>query len=168
MSKRLFIAIPLNDECFQAFTNFEGLRIDPANLHITALFIGEVNVEEVDEIIKRSNEIALKVAPFELEFDRIMIKRGTMIWGLFKDSEPFKKLNSDLAQIIGIEMEREQIPHVTLARLKEKQWIDLKQVNIKNPLIVDRIILFESHLSNLGAKYLALKTFMLGVQPVSS
>lgn len=69
------------------------------------------------------------------------------------------------------ENEHEEVPHLTIARIKsgrnKEELIDwLNKVRDKSfgPMIVDKIILYESELSSDGPKYEVLDEFLLEVK----
>lgn len=191
MKKRLFIAIPLSDDWLGAFSDFQKrcnkefdlkderdfrwTKVD--NLHITICFLGWINEEKVPEISQKLKEILAGVKPFELELENIIFgppkTTARMIWGMFRDTEEYKRLAKLINEVMQKfseeavnELDRDPIAHITLARFKDgrisRHEEILKLFFIKeNILKIDNIQLMEAKLSPSGPTYSIVKNFIL-------
>lgn len=182
MKKRLFIAIPLGDEWFGAFGEFQrkceketdklsDLRwMKVENLHITICFLGWIAEEKTPDISQKLKEVLGSVKPFDLEFENIIFgplkTTARMIWAIFKGNENYKRLSKSINEAMQIEENREPIAHITLARFtnghisKNKGILELFSTKDKF-LKVDNIQLMESKLSQAGPTYSIIENFIL-------
>ncbi len=104
------------------------------------------------------------------------LKSPRMIWAVAEESAEFAslcdKLNGTLATLPKIRFkpeDRESIPHITLARIKEWEWRRIEPderpeireyIDFKIP--VNSIELMESVLKRTGSEYKILETYSLG------
>lgn len=189
MKKRLFIAIPLDEDWLGAFGDFQKrcdgetkelrdfrwTKVD--NLHITICFLGWIEEERVPEIPQKLKEVLEGVKHFELEFENITFapprKTPYMIWGVFKNSRAYQELAKsvneamkEFSEEVVSEEGRESISHITLARFKDgriskhKDILELFSAK-ENILRVDNIQLMESKLSPAGPTYSIVENFNL-------
>ncbi|MCK8518275.1 RNA 2',3'-cyclic phosphodiesterase [Methanoculleus sp. 7T] len=130
---RTFVAIDLPDEIrervreSQAILAESGGRlaiVDPANLHITLKFLGEVEPERIEPIIEALR--AVKAAPFELTVGCAVCnppRRPRVVWCDITDageSAALARQVDDLLAPLGFPRESRPFrPHATLARVKE-------------------------------------------------
>lgn len=191
MKKRLFIAIPLSEDWSGAFSDFQKrcnkefdlkderdfrwTKVD--NLHITICFLGWIEEEMVPEISQKLKEILAGVKPFELEFENIIFGPpktiARMIWGMFRNTEEYKRLakliNEAMQEFFeeaASEVGKEPIAHITLTRFKDgrvsKHEEMLKLFSTKETILkVNNIQLMESKLSPSGPTYSIVKNFIL-------
>lgn len=179
--KRLFIAIPLStdfiealDEYCKGLSGFDEWRFIPKeNWHITVLFLGHVKDEELPTIVETLKKVFPGVKSFTLEFDKIMFappgRPPRMIWAQFKKSAEFQRLSNDLNKafekfIKKTSMQREALPHATLARLKNiiAAKKELQNFEPKEKIFtISQIYLMESRLSKSGAEYSIIEPFYL-------
>lgn len=127
---RLFISINFNADVKDKIITIENKLKEPAlkgnftrveNLHITLVFLGEVDEKHIKKIELAMNQIA--VPPFKLLFNDIgyFKRNGGDIWWLGAEHHSVlfdlqKKLSMDL-QALGFPMEqRKYTPHLTLGR----------------------------------------------------
>jgi len=90
-----------------------------------------------------------------------------MIWAKFEKSNHFDKLVSaaygQVQEFIQIALQKESIPHVTLARFKD--YVDWRKINLPQlkfkPLQVSMFYLMESTLTPRGPIYQKLAEFKL-------
>ena len=129
--KRLFVAIELPEELRIALSNAmmespaEDIRwTPPENLHITLLFIGDTQEEQIPAIKKSLKKGLSGIEPFYLSFSGYKIiykkKQPVMVWGVFDFPEAYKKLAEKLHQTCQISAKHDPYPHVTLTRIKKK------------------------------------------------
>lgn len=172
--KRLFLAIPITDEMKKAFTRYlarykkiPARWVEEQNYHVTTLFLGDTAGEQIPKIQATIKEKTASMEPFKLIFDSICFfpdsRHPHMIWAKFQKSDPFTKLVKELGEALGIEDEKESIPHVTLARLKHKV---MKEKILFPPLPLTDLEVKECHLmasklSALAPVYTLLERFEL-------
>ena len=184
--KRLFLAIPINQQYTEMCMRFiEHLTLDkvrwinPENWHITLVFLGSFPVDKVQALTDNLEEFFTQAPLFNLYFDHYSykpeFKNPTMIWANFQHSEAFDKLvietynqltNFYSFQSIPfkISIRFHNIPHITLARLKQEYnpFPELIKRKEEVPsLQVKDCHLFESVLLPKGAKYHLLHSFSL-------
>ena len=182
MKKRLFVAIPLSKSTKDTFAaykkNFKLNNVrwtEKENLHITIFFLGNIQQDIIPKIINLLQKTTGNIKPFTLKFEKIKFaspnKPPRMIWGQFYKNNEYsyltKKISKVLNQFLQISIEknatRENIPHVTLARIKNPNSVrdvQLKPIKIEN-LIVVSYQLIESNLSPDGSIYSVIKEFIL-------
>ncbi|MBU2540024.1 RNA 2',3'-cyclic phosphodiesterase [Patescibacteria group bacterium] len=152
----------------------------PENLHITAVFIGDVDDNEVGEIRSAVSKIAENFKSFSLILNKISYspyKKETevprMIWALGERSEGFVNLKNDLEKELSqkirfVPKDRRVSLHITLARIKEWEWRRIEPE--ERPEIegivdlnfqVSSIELMESVLKRGGPKYKILESYKL-------
>lgn len=176
MKQRLFIAINLKKEVREELLSFQEKYQDlparwtkPDNLHITAAFIGDVEEKSIPEIHKIIKGI--KVKPFEIILKEISygppgIIPPRMIWAV-GESQHFINLSNELGEKLKLS-NKEAIPHITLARIKEWEWRKIEPeerpevkdfINLK--IAVESIRLEKSVLKRTGPEYTVLETYKL-------
>ena len=184
--KRVFLAIPVNYEIVGAIRSFISLNtpqldkkslkkfrwIREENLHVTILFIGEVEEKLIPQIIDRVFEVILEKKSFELEFDDFRSaadpKYPRMIWAAFKQSPEFTKLHNQMIEavqpIARVDASRKDpVPHITVARynpVRNPEWL-LKQPFQKKNQVVRSFELWQSNFSKEGVSYESLASFDL-------
>jgi RNA 2',3'-cyclic 3'-phosphodiesterase len=172
-TKRLFLAIPLPEETKEAYANYMApfshllARFVPKeNLHITGLFIGDTFEDRISPLKEAISKALLHVSPFSLELEKVCYfpeRFPHMIWGRYGKSKKFDALLLELKEISPAGEEKENIPHVTLARLKQGFRPDKVHLPplLLPPLLVKECALMESLLSSKSPVYTTLETFPL-------
>lgn len=187
-SKRLFLAIPINDHFDQLIKNFIAQQqipkvkwIVPENWHITVLFLGDFPVQHVPALISSLKDFFKTQRSFSLDFDKFIYKprqiKPTMIWAKFHQNTYFDHLCRQLADHIenlysellvpfNISLHSENVPHITLSRLKNPLLhypdLNIKDIDTLSPILrCDFCTLFQSVLTPEGAKYTNLADFKL-------
>lgn len=179
---RCFIAVPLDNELrknvkeiqkkFKMLEN--SLKfVKSENLHITVKFLGNVNKTQIERI-KQNVRVALKnISPFQIEICRIGVFPSTeyvrVIWlGVENGREDFIKLMKSVDEklgTLGFKKEKEYVPHLTLARVKnvrvdEKEKVKKLIEELKNVRIgcmkVSTLVLYRSELLPSGPVYTEL------------
>lgn len=176
-SKKLFVGFFLPDEWVQkvskiqqALSGVRGLRwTSSENLHITNLYMGEVNAAKIDQISAALNEVSIKTRPFELTFNSLLAapigKEPSMVWVEFKHSHEFGFLANDIKKAVSSvtiieEEEKKLIPHVTIARAKNWPKLTLPNLTLKDPTLkIDRFCLVESESRRDEPNYHIIKEF---------
>jgi 2'-5' RNA ligase len=179
-SKRLFVGIPIPSWLVDSFTAFQqdhrhlkGVRWVPdVNQHITVTFIGNVPADNVEEVLQRVQQVSDETKSFYLTFEKLECfptgKRPRMVWARFREAEAFldlaERMKGAVAEFMDHTDDHDPIPHVTLGRFKQFRNVELLNLDIAQPnnkLLVDRLIMWRSHLDPGGAEYHALQEFTL-------
>lgn len=173
MSKhRIFVAIDIPEELKDIiethiepfYKNNLARVVERENWHITAVFCGYLDDEELKKLKEKVKEVAEKTEKFALIPNKIIFappnKKPRMVWLTFKPSQIFSKLCKSFSGLF--QDNREQSPHLTLVRFKEFHYPNLKNLlpengidleNETKPFMVESINIMESHLSPKGPKY---------------
>lgn len=176
---KLFLAIEIPDKIKDKLNNqLKELKnfypqfnwVSKENFHITLYFFGEVNDE--NKIKKIINDLVWDQEDFYLySFNLDVFVRNNLI--IYLNFYREKKIEN-LAQLIKSKfqnnnlMEKKFIPHLTIARSSKsskQQYFALKrvlkQINIEINFLVDKIVLYQSILTNKKPIYKKLTTFNL-------
>lgn len=174
-SKRLFVAIPLPEEirnvlasCSNSMVHPDLRWVPPENLHITLLFIGNVEAEQIPDIKQKLVAVA-ETDAFTLQCEAITTvkRRGktSMVWARFKESTSFVRLAKEVSKAIAIPPDHHPLPHVTMARIKQRRNVPVD--NSLFPAInhfqfeVNSFGLWESQLYPKGSVYSVLEEWKL-------
>jgi len=186
--RRIFIAINLSEkvkkrlkEYREKHNNLPVRWTKISSLHLTLVFIGYVDNEQMLEACKIAREMASKADSFFINFKRITFgpadyKIPRMIWLEGTASQELSDLKKKLEQALinedaGLQKadNRAFNPHITLARVKANEWrkllmSDINTVEEKLDLQfeVDSIEVMESDLKFDGAEYATLESCALG------
>jgi 2'-5' RNA ligase len=181
MKRRLFLAIPLSDSLLQKFIDLKaryGLETDirwteNQNLHITVYFFGDVLEEKIGLMSKKIAEVVAVTPAFNLKLEKIILappqRPARMIWAQFAKSEEYSKLvmaiNSATREFLdprsAQETDRDQIPHITLARFQNPaaaKNLSLEPVNPEE-MAVTNCVLNASELTPKGSTYAVLEKY---------
>ncbi len=171
--KRLFLAVKPDENHLDAILNFikfnekANLRwVKTENLHITCLFIGDVNTAQIPELITQIDEVLQTTRCFTLEAERftfVPASHPRMIWLRFSRSKAFSKLSLLLSQkLLNQSPENPPRAHVTLSRFKKAPKVHILFSKLPEQLLsVNEILLFESILKPEGAEYNLIKSWKL-------
>lgn len=168
---RVFYAIKFNEEIKDKIFKIENNLKDHSlsgnytlkdNLHLTLRFIGEVENEELNLLIKALNYINSET--FQIEANRIgEFVRGSssILWlGINKSIELnnlYKNLELILQEYGWQKESREFTPHITIGR--KIKGIKIKDISFESIIIeVDNITLMESKRENGVLKYIPIQT----------
>ncbi|KIL98013.1 2'-5' RNA ligase [Paramagnetospirillum magnetotacticum MS-1] len=176
---RLFVGIGFDEELSARMAALQrglpGARwVDPADLHLTLRFIGEVAEDLAEEI--HLGLAALAEPPFALTLSGLGLfgdrHRAHTLWVGVERSDALSRLASRIESAVvraGASPEpRKFNPHVTLARLKDtpsgrlQDFIDASGPFREELVAVERFTLFRSTLGRQGAHYDALEHYPLG------
>lgn len=198
MKHRIFIAINLPAEIKAKIIAWQKKHWDlpmrwtkPESLHITLVFFGYVDEEELAQLQKISREAVSQFKPMEIEFERIaygpdydvrpvdllILKRRAprLIWLIGVYNEQLEMMQQKLASVLlrlGSRQfyerdHRHYKPHITLARTDQKRWQQAKNI----PWIDEKLSLkftmkstevMESRLRHSGAEYQVVESIRLG------
>jgi 2'-5' RNA ligase len=156
--------------------------VDPAGIHLTLAFLGELTAEQLAQAIQAAEQTAQNADPFDYRLSHPGVfgsPRQPRVFWLGID-EPTGKLlqlhhllNRELEQR-GFEVDtRPFSPHFTLSRIKEplkpEEQQRLQRLLARKGLLlpsssyhVREISVMKSELSRLGAKYSCLRKCALG------
>jgi len=193
---RIFIAIQLNEEV-RAYLHEQTQRlarvlpsvrwVDPASLHLTLAFLGELDDEQLAAATTASATAAAMFRPFTLRLASLghfgSARAPRVIWAGLSGNIPalqtlHRLLTTELAARGFATDERPFSPHLTLARVKYPLKPDeasafgaLLARDRSHPtpppaLPVDHIAVMRSELFRTGARYTALSTHPLGRRTV--
>lgn len=184
--KRLFIAIEIPENVKQnlltildKYASDRINRVPKNNMHITVQFLGDIEEGSIKKIEKKLESIVENIEPFYLNVENIIFapprKIKNMIWATLGENNGYKKIvektSTNLKFYIDKNitsknkniMRKQRIPHITLARFKDPMNVDginFNDIDIqKDKFEVNCISLWESKLSNEGAKYQILNRF---------
>lgn len=182
--RRLFIAINLPEGVKNKLIDYQQkwIDLDPklirwvgkGNLHITLVFIGYVNDDEMYEICNMMKEVAKKHEPFFINLERIILgppgRTPRMFWVEGEKSQELGELQNDLENVLtGGNLAKKEArsyrPHITLARFRYDLAITLPKVDepFKAQIPVETIEVMQSNLKRTGAEYSVLESVSLGV-----
>jgi 2'-5' RNA ligase len=146
---------------------------DPATLHLTLKFCGDVPAERVDELIERCGARVCGLAPFDVALAGLgafpHAREARVLWvgvteGAGELARVARKLDAACARL-GIERERRPFQaHLTLGRLRVPRRIALERLAGPDPIAfrVEDVVCFESRLSPRGAQHIPLARLPLG------
>jgi 2'-5' RNA ligase len=180
---RAFVAAELPKEARAVLSGLvESLRkeegddvrwVDPASLHLTLKFCGEVSEDRVEELIERCAVRARGVEPFEVAIAGLgafpNAREARVLWvgvvdGVSELARLARKLDSACARL-GVERERRPYqPHLTLGRLRQPRRVAVERLAGPERIAfrVDEVVFFQSRLSPRGAEHVPLARLPLG------
>lgn len=208
MKKRIFITINLPEDIRSKLVGYQekwpeipARWTKPENLHITLVFIGDVEEQEISEIKQTVQNVIVPVCrpvrrspkgeggslggggrhkSFSVNLTKICyappkITPPRMIWAEGEKSEEFDSLCDKLGKaLVGLPKirfrpeNRESIPHITLARIKEWEWRRIEPderpeigEDINLSFEVKSIELMESQLKRGGPEYTIIESYPL-------
>src|SRR5581483_2567887 len=190
---RTFIALEMNtalqrhleEVTRQVARALPGVRwLDPAGIHLTLAFLGELNDEQLSEAMNASATAARQVRAFSYRLSRLGIfgspRQPRIIWmGIEEPSGSLIRLHRLLNQELeqrGFEIDKRPFsPHLTLARVKspltpaEQQELqrlladDQRDIASPTDYPASLIHVMKSELSRSGAHYTSLREYKLTV-----
>ncbi len=162
----------------QASGDADQLRmVAPENLHLTLQFLGETRLEVSERIQERLHKFTQGLFPFEVVANGIGAfpddQDPRIIWAGFEEKSAEligliqKNVEKELEQL-GISPDpREYRPHITLARCRgpitglTQNLHNLSNLELGGAYVRD-LVLFESELTPVGARYTVRDRFPLG------
>jgi 2'-5' RNA ligase len=144
--------------------------VEPENLHLTLLFLGEVDEREVPKVCSAVADVCEKHSPFAMTLEKVgcfpNARRPRVVWaGLGEGVQQICALHDDLEPpLLDLgcyrREERKYTPHLTLGRLKpEKVTFKLSEAIAKNQTwqggttTVREVLVMSSQLSPNGPTY---------------
>ena len=189
MRHRIFIAINLPEDIKKKLVDYQGkwptLPIrwtKKENLHITLVFIGHVNDDELLEVCKITKEVASRNQSFSVNLNKIYYgppkkMPPRMVWVEGEKSQEFTSLRNDSEKSLMVSEEvhfspekRVFSPHITLGRIKTWEFRQIEpeerpEVSEEISLVfpVNSIEVMESELKRGGSEYTILESCSLKV-----
>jgi 2'-5' RNA ligase len=159
-----------------------GVRwVRPEGIHLTLKFLGEVEQDRIEAIVRKAEGAIQGVGPFTVGIRGgggfPTVKNPRVIWiGVEDHSGMLKQLQTrieaGMAELGFTQEKRGFTPHLTVGRLRSgkgsktvAQAIDAIRTSDLGSLEVREIILFRSHLKPTGAEYTKLGSFPLEAAP---
>jgi 2'-5' RNA ligase len=151
----------------------DRLRLVPAaNLHVTVVFLGDVEDARVDELVQRLAWVAGPETAFPLTVAHAMPappRRPRMLWALVAPSQPLQQLSRDLHTAArplapGMAKPLRGYGHITLARFRPPlDGLEATTLALDpDTFAVTEVSLMRSQLSPTGASYDRLAVLPLG------
>ncbi len=159
-------------------TGLDAGWVKPDNIHLTIVFMGDVNEKAIPEIISSIDNSVSKHKPFNITLGGMGlfpdIKRPRVLWlGLNGEVERLGALRDDLQKPLeayGIEQEKRAFrPHLTLGRFRKqvkdrdtlKKVIDEYRDILEPDGVLNELILFKSELKPGGSVYTRIHSWPL-------
>lgn len=186
MLHRVFLAINLPQEIKEKLFSFREKWLDlpfkwtkKESLHLTLLFIGALNDNQLKETVSSAEEASLRHSPFIIHFEKICFGPDKkfpprFIWVVGEKSQELANLQGDLEESIyknpAYKYKDKKVqpykPHITLARIKQWEFRRLEEIpSIEESISLDFEVfsfdLMESYLKRGGAEYEVLESFQL-------
>lgn len=177
---RVFVAINLPEDIKKKLTDYQEKWPEipikwtkKENIHITLIFLGYLNSEELLEICKITKEAASRHSSFSVKLNKICYgppkkMPPRMIWAEGEKSEKFAALRDDLSKLLNIREAREFSPHITLGRVRQMEWRRIEpeerpevERDIDLTFEVNSIEIMESELKRGGPEYTILESAVL-------
>ena len=174
---RLFVAIrppeAIRDRLIDTMDGSPELRwVGDEQLHLTLRFIGEVEGPLADDIALALGRIRFE--PFDLNVGGVGVferRNGGALWAAVCPREAVTALAAKVERACvgaGLEPEHRAFhPHITLARWNRRSasaaqaFLGRNRALATPPFVVDRFILYESHLSRHGPHYESIAEYAL-------
>jgi len=184
MRQRIFIAINLPEGIKKKLVDYQSKWLElpirwtkKENLHITLLFLGYLNDQQLLETCKIIKEVAARNLPFSINLERVCYAPPgkilpRMVWVKGEKSEELGKLQKDLENSLlttsikaGETEIRPYTPHITLGRIRAWQFRQIEpeerpevseEISLNFP--VNSIEVMESQLKRGGAEYVVLES----------
>jgi len=149
--------------------------IDPANLHLTLRFLGEIAAGDMNGLTNAISHAVTGVQPFNLKFCGLGMfpndHRPRILWTAATPPQPLTTIAHRLANLgtdpAASDHDRPWQAHITLARIKAKppaEWAKLIHTHASQTfgrIPVDTIKLIASELTPHGPHYTTLQTISL-------
>ena len=145
----------------------------PDQVHLTLLFVGEVEPRRVDAVIESAERAAAGIGAFSLALDRLITlpERGParLVAAAVPEAFPLTELVGRLAHRLATHRRKERargserfLPHLTLLRFRSPAARFAVDAAISpTPFAVDRIAVMRSTLTREGAEHRELREIAL-------
>ena len=182
---RLFIAVELAEYIREEIARVQARMkktqdiikwVDPASIHITLKFLGEVREERIGKILEVIEQITEKVSPFNIEIEGMgafpNLTSLRVIWIGVKNNSSLGWLAANLESTLEKEgfprEKRKWVPHLTVGRVKVlKERDKLREFILREKgskvggMKVRYVTLMQSYLTPKGPIYTPIKKFLL-------
>lgn len=173
---RLFVGIPISSgikEILSVSRNLQELGASVVcqdNLHITLKYLGTTLEDKIQGIIDKLKDIS-RLEPFRITLSEVGVfphlEHINVIWIGINEQALTKLIlkTHEALDYIRREDHQEIKPHLTIARVKSKNLLELQNFIEKikgtdfGSMIVDRIVLYESTLTPEGSVYRPIQEF---------
>ena len=183
--KRTFIAIkiPLTENVSEVYQNIKiGLKeekvkwVEKWNLHITILFLGDTNENDIEKICEGLSLNLKEFCSFSLKLKEAGAFRDVYkpkaIWIGTKESKQLKELYELIVNSlfsIGFEVQRREFkPHITIGRTKFiknknnlKNLVEIFKEKEIDQIKISEVYYYESILTSKGPLYKVIRKFNL-------
>lgn len=179
MKKRIFVGIEISDEAKEKTSKFiEDLRTEfpkiragwekKEKLHLTLKFLGEIEENQLSELIAAVEKTSEKIVSFSLRLENTGVfpnaKKAKVLWIDLKDEKgnliELNKILEEECEKHGFKRESRNFkPHLTIARLREPEKslkLVEKYLHKKFEPVefeVSEIVIFQSVLQSTGSIY---------------
>jgi RNA 2',3'-cyclic 3'-phosphodiesterase len=184
---RLFVALSIPESVRKALSAvqdelrsslLEARLVPPENFHVTLKFIGHAPGEQLPAIIETLQAVRAN-GPVSARFCGLGYsfkpKRGGVFWCTMQVSDGLKaiaiELNDRLEKLGFASENRDFLPHLTLARLKEDKTVqairgvvDRYRDHDFGQMQSDDFVLMESRTNSAGATYTPVAAFPLTIE----
>ncbi len=186
MLHRIFLAINLPEEIKRRLISYQKQWptlpcrwTKPENLHITLVFLGNLDDNQLNDTIQVSQEVAERHKPFLIKLERICFGPPKkfppkMVWVEGEINQELANLQKDLEdsifQLSSYQYKEKEVrayhPHITLGRIKQwefKRSEDRPEIDEPIDLVfeVNSFEVMESHLKRGGPEYEVLESIGL-------
>ncbi len=185
---RTFIAIDVDDSVLDRLIELQETLarsgtdvkwVEPDNLHLTLLFLGEVEDKQLHEVCRAIAAVSAEHAPFAMSLEKVgcfpNLRRPRILWvGVGEGLQEVVKLHDDLEEPL-LDMgcyrreERDYTPHLTLGRVKgDKVTFKLNELISKNQgwtggqSTIREVLVMSSTLRADGPEYTVMARAKLG------
>lgn len=154
------------DELCQFDRGLEAHWVDSSSYHLTLCFLGEVSLEQVEELEERTREV-ISASRFNVSLDHIgyyaVNPKLSVVAAMTSEQQEVSELHQSLVDIAvesGLDYdEKNFLPHITLARLPSDNQFELDteqlpQLDLSLP--ADAIVLMQSRPGEQGSIYTPL------------
>ncbi len=183
--KRIFIAINLpervKNQLIKIQYKWAGLPIywtKPENLHITLVFLGYMEDEEMYQVCQLTKQALSEEDGFEIKLNRVCLalnhKLPRMVWARGEINQELVKIKTKLENTFLNSSQSDFTkpdkkvfhPHITLGRINLRQWQQMPQKpiieeEINLSFMVDSVQVMQSLLKSGGAEYIPLESVEL-------
>lgn len=175
---RTFIALELSKNIRQKLVSLQEKLaaaipavkwVEPENLHVTLLFLGEVPDLQVPEVCQRVEQAVAEVSPFAVTVEGVgcfpAVRRPRVLWaGITTGAEQLQRVHDLLEKplhYLGFRREeRRYVPHITLGRLKAERDVPrladvLRELNHcrAGEMVASEVCVMASQLERTGPVY---------------
>jgi 2'-5' RNA ligase len=177
---RIFIGMPFSEDARKSLIDVQlsvnlisgkSNTTDKENLHLTLLFIGELDLVETEKLHHSLSTILNRTSCIKTRFTHIdFFDKGNrkIVWiGVNDEKNTIEKLASQVKDAVDqLHIHVDQRPfkaHITLAReVNELDAKNLSTIDIpKNDVLLDKVVIYQSTRIDGKLTYLPLYTYQL-------